>query len=139
MNILSKNKKAYFDYEITEKFEAGIVLAGAEIKAIRAGKANLSGTFCRIYNNEAVVLNMHIEGVEDPERSRKLLMHKNEILSLQHKLEQKGLNLIPLSLYLKRGYAKLEISLAKGKKNYDRREELKKRDIERQKEKDIKS
>ena len=136
---LSQNKKAYFDYEIIEKFEAGIVLTGAEIKAIRAGKANLTGTFCRIYNREAVILNMHIEGVEDPERSRKLLMHKNEILNLQNKLDQKGLNLIPLSLYLKRGYAKLEIGLAKGKKNYDRREELKKRDIERQKEKDIKN
>jgi len=136
---LSQNKKACFDYEIIEKFETGIVLNGSEIKAIRAGKANLTGTFCRIYNGEVVVLNMHIEGVEDPERSRKLLMHKNEILNLQNKLDQKGLNLIPLSLYLKRGYAKLEVGLAKSKKNYDRREELKKRDIERQKEKDIKN
>lgn len=132
MEIIAKNKKAYFEYQITEKFEAGLVLNGAEIKAIRAGKVNLTGTFCRIYSGEIFALNIHIEGVAEPERSRKLLMHKNEILNLSGKLEQKGLNLVPLALYLKRGYAKLEIGLAKSKKAHDRREELKKRDIERE-------
>lgn len=129
---ITKNKKAYFEYTILEKFEAGLVLNGMEIKAIRAGKANLTGTFCRIYNGEIFALNIHIEGTKEPERSRKLLMHKNEITHLAVKLEQKGLNLIPLALYLKRGYAKLEIGLAKSKKAHDKREEIKKRDLQRQ-------
>lgn len=137
MKSIAQNKKAYHEYEILEKFEAGIVLTGLEIKSIRAGRVNLSGTFCRIQENELWVLNMHIAKAKEPERSRKLLLHKNEIKSLIGKTQQKGLSLIPLSLYLKRGKAKLEIALARGKKIYDRRETIKKRDLKRQTERDI--
>lgn len=136
---IAQNKKAFAEYEILEKFEAGIVLSGKEIKAIRAHRVNLSGTFCRIQNNEAFVLNMHIANVDEPERSRKLLLHKSEIQSLLGKTQQKGFSLIPLSLYIKKGKAKLEIGLARGKKIYDRREELKKRDINRQTEQDLRN
>lgn len=135
---IAQNKKAWHEYEILEKFEAGIVLTGQEIKAIRAHRVNLSGTFCRIQNDEAFVLNMHIANVEEPERSRKLLMHKVEIQSLIGKTQQKGLSLIPLSLYLKRGKAKLEVGLARGKKIYDRREQIKKKDLRRQTERELK-
>ena len=135
---ISQNKKAWHEYEILEKFEAGIVLTGQEIKAIRAHRVNLSGTFARIQNSEAWILNMHISNVDDPERSRKLLMHKGEIQSLIGKTQQKGLALIPLSIYLKKGKAKVEIALARGKKIYDRRDEIKKRDLSRQVERDLK-
>ena len=135
---IAQNKKAWHEYEILEKFEAGIVLTGQEIKAIRAHRVNLTGSFARIHNNEAWVLNMHIANVDEPERSRKLLMHKAEIQSLIGKTQQKGLSLIPLSLYLKKGKAKLQIALARGKKIYDRRDELKKRDLFRQTERELK-
>jgi len=135
---IAQNKKAWHEYEILEKFEAGIVLTGQEIKAIRAHRVNLSGTFARIQGNEAWILNMHIANVDEPERSRKLLMHKVEIQSLIGKTQQKGLALIPLSIYLKKGKAKVEIALARGKKLYDRRDELKKRDLERQTERELK-
>ena len=91
---LAENKKAWHEYEILEKFEAGIVLTGAEIKAIRAHRANLNGTFCRIAGGEAWILNMHISDTTDPERSRKLLLHKAQLISLQNKLQQ-GLTLVP--------------------------------------------
>lgn len=138
MEIIAKNKKALMEYEILEKFEAGLVLTGAEIKAIRDHRANLSGTFCRIQNNEAWLLNMHIANMPEPERSRKLLMHKAQIQSLIGKTQQKGLSLIPLALYIKKGKAKLEIAFARGKKLYDHRETLKKRDLNRQVERDLK-
>lgn len=136
MSHLAKNKKAWHEYEILDKFEAGLVLTGPEIKAIRDHRANLNGTFCRISNNEAWLLNMHIANTPEPERSRKLLMHKAQLISLQNKIQQ-GLSLIPLSLYLKKGKAKLEVALARGKKLYDRRDELKKRDINRQQEHEL--
>ncbi|OGD56344.1 SsrA-binding protein [Candidatus Berkelbacteria bacterium RBG_13_40_8] len=135
---IAQNKKAFQEYEILEKFEAGIVLTGQEIKAIRAHRVNLSGGFCRIQKDEAWILNMHIANVDEPERSRKLLMHKAEIKSLIGKTQQKGLSLVPLSLYIKKGKAKLEIALARGKKIYDHREELKKRDLNRQTERELK-
>lgn len=135
---IAQNKKAFAEYEILEKFETGLVLTGQEIKAIRAHRANLSGTFCRIQNNEAFVLNMHIANIDEPERSRKLLLHKKEIQTLLGKTQQKGFSLIPLNLYLKKGKAKLEIALARGKKIYDRREELRKKDLNRQTERDLK-
>jgi len=135
---VAQNKKAHFEYEILEKFEAGIVLTGQEIKSIRAGRVNLSGTFCRIQKEETWILNMHIANTAEPERSRKLLLHKTEIQSLLGKTQQKGLALIPLSLYLKKGKAKLEIALARGKKLHDRREQIKERDINRQMERELK-
>jgi len=136
--IITKNKKAYFEYEILDKFEAGLVLTGAEIKAIRANRVNLTGTFCRVQNGEAWVLNMHIATLEEPERSRKLLMHKNEIQSLIGKTQQKGFVIIPLALYIKKGKAKLEIALARGKKLYDHRDDLKKKDLNRQVQRELK-
>jgi len=138
VKIISQNKKAHIEYEFLEKFEAGLVLTGTEIKSIRDGRVNLNGTFCRVQDNEAWVLNMHIAKAKEPERSRKLLMHKNEIKSLIGKTAQKGLTLVPLSLYIKKGKAKLEIALARGKKIYDHRETIKKRDLKRQVERDLK-
>ena len=130
-----KNKKAYFDYEILEEIEAGIVLTGTEIKSIRAGKANLKDSYAVLKKNEIFLLNTHISHYEqgnifnhDETRSRKLLLHKKEILKLKEKLELKGLTLVPLKIYIKGNYAKVLIGLAKGKKLYDKRETMKKRD-----------
>ena len=130
-----KNKKAYFDYEILESFEAGIVLKGTEIKSIRAGKANLKDSYAIVRNNEVFLLNMHISRYEEGNifnheetRTRKLLLHKKEILKIRDSLEIKGLTLVPLKLYFKDNYAKILIGLAKGKKLYDKRESIKKRD-----------
>ena len=131
MSYLAQNKLAGIEYEVLEKFEAGLVLTGAEIKAIRGHRANLNGTFCRVSNREAWVLNMHISNTDEPDRTRKLLLHKAQIQSLIGKTQQKGLSLIPLGLYIKKGHAKLEIALARGKKLYDHRQELKKRDLDR--------
>lgn len=138
MKPIAQNKKAWHDYEILEKFEAGLVLTGTEIKSIRARRISLASGFCRIQDDEAWVLNLHIAKAEDPERSRKLLLHKTEIKSLLGKTRQKGLTLIPLSLYLKKGKAKLEIALARGKKLYDHREQIKKRDQKREMERELK-
>ena len=131
MAHLAENKKAWHEYEFLEKFEAGIVLTGQEIKAIRDHRANLNGTFCRITNSEAWLLNMHVANTNEPERSRKLLLHKSQLISLQTKVLQ-GLTLIPIALYLKKGKAKVEVALARGRKLYDHRNVIKKRDLDRQ-------
>ncbi len=143
MEIL--NRKVNFDYEILDTFEAGIVLTGTEIKSIRLGKCNLKDSYAIIKNNEIFILNMHISQYEqgnrfnhDETRTRKLLMHKKEILKLRDKLEIEGFTLVPIKLYFKGSKAKLLIGLAKGKKNYDKRESIKKKDIERQIAKDLK-
>ena len=138
MKTIAFNRRAIHEYHILEKFEAGIVLTGEEIKAIRAGRANLAGAFCRIQNHEAWILNLHIATTKEPERSRKLLLHKAEIQSLIGKTDQKGLTLIALSLYFKKNRAKISIALTRGKKLHDHREELKKRDIARQTERELK-
>ncbi len=132
MQIIAQNKKAHLEYELEDHYEAGLVLTGAEVKAIRNHRINLDGTFCRIQNSEAYVLNMHISTVTDPERSRKLLLNKSEIRTLIGKTQQKGYSLIPTKLYFKKGKAKLEIALGHGKKLHDRRETIKKRDLDRQ-------
>lgn len=139
MKIIAKNKKAYLEYQILEKFEAGLVLTGQEIKAIRAHRVNLSGTFCRIQDGEAYVLNLHLATAPEPERTKKLLLHTHEIQSLIGKTQQKGFSLIPLSLYIKKGKAKLEVALARGKKLHDHRETLKNRDLKRQIERDLRA
>lgn len=133
------NKKVNFDYEITDTYETGIVLTGTEIKSIRLGKANLKDSYAIIKNNEIYLLNMHISSYEngnrfnhEETRTRKLLMHKKEILKLKSKLEIEGFTLVPIKLYFKNGRAKILIGLAKGKKNYDKRESIKKKDIEKQ-------
>ena len=139
------NKKAYFDYQILEEIEAGIVLTGTEIKSIRNGQANLKDSYAIIRNNEVMVLNMHISKYDDGNifnheetRTRKLLLHKKEILKLNDKIKLQGLTLVPLKLYFKKNKAKLLIGLAKGKKLYDKRESIKERDIKRNIEKNYK-
>ena len=139
------NKKAYFDYQILEEIEAGIVLTGTEIKSIRNGQANLKDSYAIIRNNEVFILNMHISKYDDGNifnheetRTRKLLLHKKEILKLNDKIKLQGLTLVPLKLYFKKNKAKLLIGLAKGKKLYDKRESIKERDIKRNIEKNYK-
>lgn len=141
-----QNRKVNFDYEIIDTFETGIVLTGTEIKSIRLGKCNLKDSYAIIKNNEIFILNMHISQYEqgnrfnhEETRTRKLLMHKKEILKLRDKLEIDGFTLVPIKLYFKGSKAKLLIGLAKGKKNYDKRESIKKKDIERQLAKDLKN
>ena len=133
MEIL--NKKAQFDYNIEDKIESGIVLVGTEIKAIREGSANLKDSYAIIRNNEVYLLNMHIspykEGNQfnhDEKRTRKLLLHKKEIKKLKNKIEMEGYTLVPLKLYFVKNKAKILLGVAKGKKNYDKRETIKKRD-----------
>lgn len=140
--VLAQNKKARHDYFIEETYEAGLVLLGTEIKAIRAGRVNLKDSFARIRNGELFVHNMHISPYEqgnihnhEPLRTRKLLLHRKQINTLIGETKEAGYSIVPLKLYLKDGYAKLLIGLARGKKKYDKREDLKqkeaKRDIER--------
>ena len=140
------NRKAKYDYQIFEEIEAGIVLTGTEIKSIRQGKANLKDSYATIKKGEALLLNMHISPYEqgnifnhEETRTRKLLMHKKEILKLKDKLELEGFTLIPIKLYFKGSKAKILLGLAKGKKNYDKRETIKQKDIARQIAKDLKN
>ncbi len=132
------NRKAKFNYKIFEEIETGIVLTGTEIKSIRNGKANLGDSYAVIKNGECFLINMHISPYEqgnlfnhDETRTRKLLLHKKEILKLGNKIRLEGFTLVPLKMYLVRGKAKVLLGLAKGKKNYDKRESIKERDIKR--------
>ena len=141
-----QNRKVNFDYEIIDTYETGIVLTGTEIKSIRQGKANLKDSYAIIKNGEIFLLNMHISSYEqgnrfnhEETRTRKLLMHKKEILKLRDKLEIEGYTLVPIKLYFKGSIAKILIGLAKGKKNYDKRESIKKKDIERQVARELKN
>ena len=134
-----KNKKAYFDYYIEREIECGIVLKGTEIKSIRKGSSNLKDTYARIKNNEVYILNMYIAKYDegnrfnhDERRERKLLLHKKEIMKLKQEVNQNGFTLVPLKLYFKKNNVKVLLGLAKGKKLYDKRESIKKRDLERQ-------
>ena len=129
------NRKAKFEYLIIDTYEAGIVLTGTEIKSIRAGKANLKDSYAIIRNNEVYLLNTHISEYKegnifnhDPRRTRKLLLHKREILKYSYKIVKDGYTLIPTKIYLKNGRCKVEIALAKGKKNFDKRETIKNRE-----------
>lgn len=142
MKIVSNNKKAYHDYFILDTYEAGIELKGTEIKSVRKGSANLKDAFIRIKNDEAFIENMHIAPYEqgnrynhEPLRTRKLLLHKKEIKKLQKEVKENGLTIVPTKLYFNTSKAKLEIALARGKKLYDKRQDLKakdaKRDVER--------
>ena len=132
------NRKAKYDYEIIETIEAGIALTGTEIKSIRNGKANLKDSYATIKKGEGLLLNMHISPYEqgnifnhDETRTRKLLLHKKEILKLNDKIRLEGYTLVPIKLYFKGNKAKILLGIAKGKKTYDKREAIKKRDIER--------
>ncbi len=140
-----RNKKAYHDYEILEKFTAGMVLTGSEIKSIRQGKASLADAYCRFKGDELYV-KMKIAEYKyggayghEPDRERKLLLRKNELRRLRKKVQEKGLTIIPLRLFInERGWAKLEIALARGKKKHDKREDIKRRDLKREMERERK-
>ncbi len=133
------NRRARHEYEILDTYEAGLVLVGTEVKSLRAGRVNFQDAFCRIENGEIWLYNMHITPYEqgnrwnvEPRRRRKLLLHRWQIEELRAKIEQKGLTLVPLLLFFQRGFAKLEIGLARGKKLYDKRESIAERDQERE-------
>ena len=134
------NKKASFEYHFIQTFTAGIMLTGTEVKSIREGKANLSDSYCMIQNDEVWVKNMHVSEYKqgsynnhEPKRQRKLLLNKTELRKIQSKLREKGTTIIPVKLFFsERGFAKLEIAVARGKKTYDKREDIKKKDIMRE-------
>ena len=139
IKIVAQNKKASHDYYILETYECGIVLTGTEIKAIRVGKVNLQDSFCTIRNNEMFVNGLNISKYEmgnifnhEPDRTRKLLLHKKEIIKIHSKIQKEGYTLVPLNIILKNGLAKLNIGLAKGKKLYDKREDMKQKAEERE-------
>lgn len=137
--VVIKNKKASFEYEFLEKFTAGIVLSGTEIKSIRAGKASLADSYCYFVGNELFVKNMHVADYwwgsynkHDPKRERKLLLTKRELRKLQRAIKEKGLTIVSVKLFIAdNGYAKLEIALARGKKEYDKRQAIKDKDMRR--------
>ena len=136
--LVAQNRKARYDYEILDTLEAGIELLGSEVKALRAGKASLGDGYARIEADEVFLHNVHISHYgaashynHDPLRPRKLLLHRREIRRLIGHTEQRGLTLVPLRLYFKRGRAKIELALARGKRDYDRRHEIARRDAER--------
>ena len=145
-NINIRNRKAGFEYAFLDKFIAGIKLSGTEIKSIRQGKANITDAFCVVEKGEVWVRNMQVEEYEKathfnhvPKQDRKLLLNKTEIRKLENNLKDKGLSIIPLRLFLSdKGFAKLEIALAKGKKIYDKREDIKKRDVQRETQRHLK-
>ena len=146
IKIVAKNSKAFHDYFIEDKYECGIALAGTEVKSIRQGNVNLKDSFCIIKDGEISVLGMHISPYEkgnifnkDPRRTRKLLMHKREIMRLFGKIKQDGYSLVPLSIYFKGPHVKLEIGLARGKKLYDKRDSAAKKDAKREIDRAMKS
>lgn len=146
VKVAAKNNKAYHDYFIEEKYEAGIALAGTEVKSIRQGNVNLKDSFCLVKDGEISVVGMHISPYEkgnifnkDPRRTRKLLMHKREIMRLFGRIQQDGYSLIPLSVYFRGPRVKLEIGLAKGKKLYDKRDSAAARDAKREMDRAMKS
>lgn len=132
------NRKAWHEYHIDDTYEAGIVLSGTEVKSLREGRASIQESYCRIEGGEAIIQGMHIAPYEqgnrfnvDPTRTRKLLLHKVEIRKIDRQLQEKGYTLVPLKLYFDKGFAKLQIGLARGKKLYDKREAIARRDTER--------
>ena len=139
IKLIANNKKAYFDYFILENYEAGIELFGTEVKSIRIGHCSIKESWIRIEKNEIYIMGMHVNPYEkgnifnkDPLRVKKLLMHKKEIIKIGSKVQEKGLTLVPLKVYLKGSLVKVEIGLARGKKNYDKRESLAKKDHKRE-------
>ena len=145
VKIVAKNSKAYHDYFIEEKYEAGIELAGTEVKSIRMGNVNLKDSFCIIKDGQMSVLGMHISPYEkgnifnkDPLRVRKLLLHKSEINKLIGKTKEKGMAIVPLKVYFSKSLVKVEIGLAKGKKLYDKRDDIAKKDQKREAEREFK-
>lgn len=145
IKLIANNKKARFDYFIEDTYEAGIALCGTEVKSLRMGKCSVKESFVRVENGEVYIYGMHISPYEkgnifnkDPLRPRKLLLHKYEINKLAGKLKEKGLTLVPLQVYFKDSLVKVEIGLARGKKLYDKRQDIAKKDQRREAEKDFK-
>lgn len=146
IKIISKNRQAFHNYEISDRYEAGLVLMGSEIKSIRANRLNLRDGFVQERDRELWLMNVHISpyeqasmfGHDDPMRPRKLLLHKREIAQIMDWIREKGYTAVPTMLYLRRGLAKVEIGLAKGKKLYDKRDTMKKREANRQIERALK-
>ena len=145
MKLVANNKKAYHDYFIEEKYEAGLVLHGTEVKSLRQGKCSIKEAFIRIEKGEVYIYGMHISPYEkgnifnkDPLRPKKLLLHKKEIQKLFGKTAQKGYTIVPVEVYLKGGLVKVQIALAKGKKLYDKRQDITKKDQRREAERDFK-
>ncbi len=143
--MVLNNKKAYHNFNIFEKYDAGIVLTGTEIKSIRAGKANLKDSFAKIEKGEVWLHSMHISPYEmgnrynhEPERKRKLLLTKQEIIKITNKIKQEDYTIVPLKIYFSKGWAKVQIGLAKGKKLHDKRESTAKKDVKRQIERTLK-
>jgi len=139
-NTVALNRKAFHDFHILDKFEAGLCLTGVEVKSLRDGRASLSESYVRIIGNEAFLVNTHIPpfrhaqnpAIIDPKRTRKLLLHDYEIEKIAIQTNQKGFTIIPLSIYFKRGNAKVQIAVAQGKKTFDKREDLKKKTAQRE-------
>ena len=145
MKLVANNKKAYHDYFVDEKYEAGLVLHGTEVKSLRMGKCSIKEAFIRVENGEVWVYGMHISPYEmgnifnkDPLRPKKLLLHKYEINKLLWKIKEKGFTLVPLQVYFKDGRAKIEMGLCRGKKMYDKRQDIAKKDQRREAEKEFK-
>jgi SsrA-binding protein len=146
MQLVCQNRKAYHDYSIEETVEAGMSLVGTEVKSLREGKVNLKDSYVHIKDMEALLFNCHISPYShgnimnhEPLRTRKLLLHKKEIVRMQGKIAQKGYTLIPLKIYFKNGRAKVEVGLAKGKREFEKRESIKEREADREIEKAMKS
>ena len=145
VKLVANNKKAYHDYFIENKYEAGVALHGTEVKSIRMGKCSIKESFIRIENGEVWVYGMHVSPYEkgnifnkDPLRPKKLLLHKEEIYKIEGKIKEKGFTLVPLQVYLKGSLVKVEIGVAKGKKLYDKRDVIAKKDMRREAERDFK-
>jgi len=143
--VITVNRQARRDYDVLERHEAGIALRGTEVKSLRAGRANLKDSYARVMNGELFLLGAHISEYEqgnrhnhDPKRDRKLLLHKREIVRLNSKISERGLTLVPLRMYFKRGKAKVELGLARGKKMPGKREELRRRVLDREMERALK-
>ena len=146
-SVVADNRKARHDYDIDERFEAGIVLTGSEIKSVRAGRVQLRGSYARVYNDEIYLYEAHISPYEqsgsyfnhEPTRPRKLLLHRREISRIDGLIRQKGMTLVPLKIYFKGRRAKVELGVARGKKSYDKREDIAKRESQRDIERAMKS
>ena len=145
IKTIAQNKKAFHDYFVLERYEAGIELFGTEVKSLRQGQVNLKDSFCKVYDGELLALGIHISPYEkgnifnkDPLRVKKLLLHKSEINKLTGKIKEKGFTIVPLQVYFKDGKAKMEIGLCRGKKLYDKRADIAKKDIKREAEKEFK-
>ena len=143
--LIANNKKAYHDFFLEERYEAGIELHGTEVKSMRMGKCSIKEAFIRIENGEVIIYGMHVSPYEkgnifnrDPLRPKKLLMHKNEIRKLEQKIKEKGYTIVPVEVYFKGSLVKVQIALAKGKKLYDKRNDIAKKDMSREAERDFK-